>query len=218
MTNPHQLAVLLYGAGGHAAVVEAAVLQGNDYYVAGIFDDVKPPGMRLVHASVQGARAALMPYLKEGICRVHVGIGDNASRQRIAAELEVLGCQLVTIVHPGAWVEPGARVGPGSFVAARAVVGTRASLGKGVIVNTGATVDHDCLIGDFAHVCPGAHLAGNIRVGSQTLIGTGAAVIPEVTIGAHAIVGAGAVVIRDVPDGVVVAGNPARVLRKNEMT
>lgn len=216
MNNPHQLAVLLYGAGGHAAVVEAAVLQGSDYYVAGIFDDVKPVGMRLVHGSVQGARAALMPYLQEGICRVHVAIGDNAARQRIAGELEALGCELVTIVHPGAWVEPGARVGAGSFVAARAVVGTRATLGKGVIVNTGATVDHDCVIGDFAHVCPGAHLAGNIRVGAETLIGTGAAVIPGVKIGAHAVVGAGAVVIRDVPDGVVVAGNPARVLRQNQ--
>lgn len=216
MNNPHQLAVLLYGAGGHGAVVEAAVLQGSDYYVAGIFDDVKPAGTRLVHGSVQGGHAALLPYLNEGIRRVHVAIGDNAARQRVAGELEALGCELVTIVHPGAWVEPGARLGAGTFVAARAVVGTRSVVGRGVIVNTGATVDHDCVIGDFAHVCPGVHLAGSVMVAQGAFVGTGAVVIPGVKIGACAVVGAGAVVIRDVPDGVVVAGNPARVLRENQ--
>jgi len=213
MNNPHELAVLLYGAGGHAAVVEAAILQGNDYYVAGIFDDVKPAGTRLIHGCVQGGRAALAPYLGEGIRRVHVAIGDNAARRRVSAELEALGCELVSIIHPAGWVEPGARVGSGCFIAARAVAGARAVLGKGVILNTGATVDHDCVIGDFAHVCPGAHLAGDISVGAEALIGTGAAVIPGVKIGARAVVGAGAVVIRDVPEGAVVAGNPARVLR-----
>lgn len=216
MTNPHELPVLLYGAGGHAAVVEAALLQGTDYYVAGIFDDVKPAGTRLVHGSVQGARPALLPYLQEGIRRAHVAIGDNAARHRIASELEALGCDLVTILHPRASIEPGARVAPGSFVAVAAVVGARAVLGKGVIINTGATVDHDCVIGDFAHVCPGAHLAGSVIVGTGAVVGTGAAVIPGIRIGARAIVGAGAVVIRDVPDDVVVAGNPARVLHDNQ--
>jgi len=213
MNNPHELAVLLYGAGGHAAVVEAAIMQGSDYYTAGIFDDAKPAGTRLVHGSVQGGSASLTPYLNEGIRRAHVAIGDNAARARLCAELEARGCELVTIVHPGAWIEPAAVLGPGSFVAARAVVGTRATLEQGVIINTGATVDHDCVIGAFAHICPGAHLAGGVRVGAGTIVGTGAAVIPGIQIGAGATVGAGAAVIRDVPDGAVVAGNPARVLR-----
>jgi UDP-2-acetamido-3-amino-2,3-dideoxy-glucuronate N-acetyltransferase len=54
------------------------------------------------------------------------------------------------------------------------------------------------------------------RVKRGASIGTSATILCGVTIGENAIVGAGSVVTRDVPDNAVVAGNPARVLRKLE--
>ena len=47
-------------------------------------------------------------------------------------------------------------------------------------------------------------------------IGSGATLLCGITIGERAIVGAGSVVTRDVPAGAVVAGNPARILRKTD--
>lgn len=52
------------------------------------------------------------------------------------------------------------------------------------------------------------------RIGDDAWIGAGATVLRGVTIGRAAIVAAAAVVTRDVPDGVVVAGNPARIVRE----
>jgi acetyltransferase-like isoleucine patch superfamily enzyme len=92
------------------------------------------------------------------------------------------------------------------------VIGARANIGRGCIINTAASVDHDCIIGDFAHVCPGARLAGDVHVGARTMIGTNATIIPGIRIGADVVIGAGAVVIRNVADGRTVAGNPARVV------
>jgi len=54
-----------------------------------------------------------------------------------------------------------------------------------------------------------------IRVGARCFIGGGSLVLPGVTIGDECIVAAGAVVFDDVPDRCIVAGNPARVIRRD---
>lgn len=51
-----------------------------------------------------------------------------------------------------------------------------------------------------------------VRKGAK--IGANSTLLPGVVIGENALVGAGSVVVRDVPDGAVVAGNPARVIRQ----
>lgn len=54
---------------------------------------------------------------------------------------------------------------------------------------------------------------GPIVVGDDVFIGAGSIVMPGVTIGSQVVIGAGSVVTKDVPDGAVVAGNPARYIR-----
>lgn len=54
---------------------------------------------------------------------------------------------------------------------------------------------------------------GKITIGEDAFVGARAFVMPGVTIGARAIVGAGSVVTHDVPENVIAAGNPCRVLR-----
>lgn len=53
-----------------------------------------------------------------------------------------------------------------------------------------------------------------VTIGDDVWIGGGAIICPGITIGNGVVVGAGAVVTKDVPDHVVVAGNPARILKK----
>lgn len=60
----------------------------------------------------------------------------------------------------------------------------------------------------------GWELAAPVTVHDGAWLGAGAMVLPGRTVGAEAVVGAGAVVTRDVPSRVVVAGNPARVIRR----
>jgi maltose O-acetyltransferase len=60
----------------------------------------------------------------------------------------------------------------------------------------------------------GLESARPIRIGDDVWIGCGSIVLPGVTIGDGSVIGAGAVVVRDIPAGVVVVGNPARVVRR----
>lgn len=55
--------------------------------------------------------------------------------------------------------------------------------------------------------------AAPITVGSHVWIGGGTVVVPGVTIGSDVVIGAGSVVVHDIPDHVVAAGNPCRVIR-----
>lgn len=52
-----------------------------------------------------------------------------------------------------------------------------------------------------------------VEIGSDVWVGGGAIICPGVRIGSRSIIGAGSVVTRDVPDDVIAAGNPCRVIR-----
>lgn len=59
----------------------------------------------------------------------------------------------------------------------------------------------------------GLEYAWPVTIGDDVWIGGGVTILPGVTIGEGSVIGAGAVVRHDVPPGVLVAGNPARVIR-----
>lgn len=60
----------------------------------------------------------------------------------------------------------------------------------------------------------GLEIARSITVGNNVWIGANVSVLPGVTIGSSSIIGAGSVVNKDIPEGVIAAGNPCKVIRK----
>ena len=82
-------------------------------------------------------------------------------------------------------------------------------IGEGTAVNFGAVI----LTHDMAR---SVHL--HTRIGKYSAIGARSIIMPGITVGDHSIVAAGAIVTKDVPDNVIVAGNPAKVIRTGIMT
>jgi len=201
--------LVIHGAGRHAKVVaDAARLTG--WTVVAFLDDVDPTrrGSEFCGAPVLTSQDVPTAFPDAAMA---LGFGDCGARLAAARQWLKAGKSLPPIVHPRAVLAASARIGEGSQLMAAAVVNPDAVLGKAVIVNTGATVDHDCRLGDGVHLAPGVHLAGNVTVDEETLVGIGSAVIPDVRIGRACVIGAGSVVVRDIPNGAKAYGSPARV-------
>ena len=196
---------IVIGAGGHARVVGAA-LCALGVEIAGFFDD-----------SFDGAEeaicgASLIGMLEDALrfetdsYDAYIAIGDNEKRAEVVEQLRRAGYALPALVHPMSLLERNCRVGEASHVCIGAILGSQVCIGKGVIVNTGSSVDHESIISDFAHLAPGAILGGRVRIGEGAFIGIGARVAEKLSIGRGAVVGAGTVVLRDVADGARVVG------------
>ena len=146
---------------------------------------------------------------------VAIGGARGADRYRIQQWMTKQGVRFDPILHPTALISPSANIGAGTQLLAYSLLAADAILGEACILNHRASVDHECILGHGIHLAPASVLCGCVKIGDHTMIGAGATVLPRITIGTHCIIGAGAVITRDVPDHVIMAGNPARVIGIN---
>lgn len=147
--------------------------------------------------------------------QMFIAIGNNGIRKKIADAYSSTSCPI--LIHPLSIISQRSVILEGTVIMAGVSINTGVRIGKHCIVNTNASIDHDCLLEDFVHISPNVALAGDVRVGEGTHIGIGACVIQGITIGKWCTIGAGTVVIRDVPDGVTLVGNPGRILKKSDV-
>ena len=199
--------ILVYGGGGHAKAVMDMLKAIGEFEIAGIIDDGIPAGAEVMGIPVLGARDLLPGLAANGLRLAANGVGgivDIGVRVRLFELLENQGFGLPALIHPRATVEPGAQVGAGVQVFPNAYVGSESVLRPKCMVNTGAVVSHDCEIGAYTHIAPGALLAGHVHVGERVLVGMGVKVVIGITLGDGARIGSGATVLKDVPAGTIV--------------
>jgi sugar O-acyltransferase (sialic acid O-acetyltransferase NeuD family) len=200
--------LLIFGGGGHAKAIMDMIKQINSYAIAGILDDDELlTGKQVLGIQVLGTRVLLPMLVKQGVILAANGVGgiiDIGVRVQIFELLESAGFKFPALIHPRSTVEPSAKIGEGIQVFANAYVGSEAVLHPMCMVNTNAVVSHDCEIGSYTHIAPGALLAGNVHVGERTLVGMGVTTAIGVRIGSGVRIGNGAIVLADVPDKMVI--------------
>ncbi len=200
------LPIIVIGGGGHAGVVIDA-LRLNKAEILGILGPRLAAEQEQAHGvPLLGDDESLSNHPAGTVMLVN-GIGSARSTQLRASifqRFKALGYDFTKVVHPATTLAADVVLDEGVQVMAGAVVQTGARIGANVLINTCASVDHDCSIGHNVHIAPGVRLSGSVVVEEDVHIGTGATVIQSITIGRATLVGAGTVVTHDLPPNSVV--------------
>ncbi|WP_317194217.1 acetyltransferase [Penaeicola halotolerans] len=189
----------IYGASGHAKVIIDILFTQNEG-IRGIFD--KNPEIKdILGLPVLGPLEDDFDFDAPTI----IAIGSNIIRKNIAEKL-ASRTEFGNAVHHSAIISDMVSIEEGTVVMHGAILQANTFIGAHVIINTAASVDHDCDIENFAHIAPHSTLCGGVSIGEGTLVGAGATIIPGVKVGNWCTIGAGAVITKDVPDGATVVG------------
>lgn len=206
---------IIWGASGHAKVLYP-ILKKQGFSVVAMIDRNNAVRSFIPNCPVFPSDKEL-PFSVEDDISFAIAIGGDRGhdRMQIHDSLSARGFKPITLIHSAAWVAETVKLADGAQVLGMAAVSEEAHIGMHSIINTNASVDHECVINNGCHVMPGATLAGCVEVGDFATIGSNATIFPRIKIGTGAVIGAGAVVTRDVLDYAVVIGNPAKLLKTN---
>lgn len=151
-----------------------------------------------------------------------IAIANSGVREKLARECEAVGVGFVSVTASNVVIMDDVTIGEGAILSPFVTITSNVRIGRHFHANLYSYIEHDCIVGDFVTLAPGAHVNGNIILEDHAYIGSGAVIkhgLPgkPIVIGRGAVVGAGAVVTKSVPPGVTVVGNPARPLARPDI-
>ncbi|MFB6363825.1 2,3,4,5-tetrahydropyridine-2,6-dicarboxylate N-acetyltransferase [Paenibacillus elgii] len=125
-------------------------------------------------------------------------------------------------IEPGAIIRDMVGIGDNAIIMMGAVINIGVTIGEGTMIDMNAILGGRVKVGKMCHIGAGAVLAGVIEppsaqpvvIEDDVLVGANAVILEGVRVGQGSVVAAGAVVVEDVPEFSVVAGTPARIIKK----
>lgn len=160
--------IILIGAGGHGRVVLDTILSNPkaNIKVIGFLDDgdiEEIAGIKKI--------GNISEWKKYKDKKFHIAIGNNSFREKLAKEIGEE--RLITIVHKTAYVSNMSEIRKGNYIGAMVIVNPKSKIGKCSTINTGSIVEHDCEIGDYAHLSYRVLVGSESKISAMTMIDMG---------------------------------------------
>ena len=210
---------IIIGAGTYGEVY-LAYLQEAGVEVVGFLDDNSELEDKTVkNVPVLGRTSELESLKGEyAVETVYCPIGNNKLRVRFLEMARSLGYKTPNYIHSSVLIAPHVQIAEeGVYILQTTQIMPYAQIEKDVMISMGANIIYHSHLSQGTFVSNGVCFGANVTSRKYAYVGMGATVMTGVkTLGEDCLVGAGAVVIKDVPDGAVMAGVPAKMLRRKE--
>lgn len=208
--------IFLFGGGNQAHYTIDIIEKEGKYNVVGIIDSVHEVGSERFGYKILGRQENLKELIPQyNILGGVISIGDNWSRYAVYQQIIkiVPDFTFVNAIHPSVVIGNTTEMGVGIVAMAGCIFNPKAKIGNFTFFATGAQVEHDNTIHDFASISAGSITGGYVTLGKYSAITLGVTVLDRIEIGENTVVGAGSLVIKSLPDNVLAYGNPAKIIR-----
>jgi sugar O-acyltransferase (sialic acid O-acetyltransferase NeuD family) len=212
--------IVLFGGGNQAHYTIDIIEKEGKYNIVGIIDSVHDVGSIRFGYPVLGRQENLKEIISQ--YNIHGGvisIGDNWSRYLVSQQiLEIVPDFIfVNAIHPSVIIGNTTELGFGIVAMAGCIFNPKAKIGNFTFFATGAQVEHDNIIHDFASISAGSITGGYVTLGKFSAITLGVTILDRIEIGKNTVVGAGSLVIKSLPDNILAYGNPAKIIRSRNV-
>ena len=209
--------IILIGAGNHLHYSIDIIQKESKHQIIGLLDSTpEKQGKDLFGYEVIGKPDDLKDLIdKYNIEAGLVTIGDNWIRKCVSESIvkTLPNFQFVNAIHPTVSVGIDVKMGHGVIAMAGCIINPGSSIGNFTFFATGAQIEHDCTIEDYASVSAGSITGGHVKIGELAAVTLGVTIVDRVSIGKNSVIGSGALVTKSIPDNVLAYGSPAKIIR-----
>lgn len=158
--------LVILGSGGYGRVVADIAAQAGEYEKIVFLDDQD------TSEDVLGKCVDFEQFVDHHTC-FYPAFGSNQLRVDWIERLQRAGGEVATIVHEKSYISSTAQIGNGIMIMPQSSVGSFTKVKDGTIINMGAIVDHNCIIGTGCHICLGAIVKADNQIPEYMKVETG---------------------------------------------
>lgn len=208
--------IVLIGGGNQAHYTIDIIEKEGKYNIIGIIDSLQEIGSERFGYKILGKQENILEIIKQySIDGGIISIGDNWSRFYVYEQIKKLVPDFIFVnaIHPSVIIGNNVKIGKGIIAMAGCIFNPKAYIGNFTFFATGAQVEHDCTIKDFASISAGSITGGYVKLGKYSAITLGVIIMDRLEIGENTVIGSGSLVTKSLPNNVLAYGNPAKIIR-----